>query len=65
MWDNAARERERRKPTRAQLDLIYWLIQETKIDPKWFYGIEFSTRRKAQDVIDTLSEGVDVSKWEG
>ena len=58
-------ERDTRPPTAAQIDLIYWLIQETKTDPKWFYGIEFSTRRKAQEVIDALSEGVDVSKWEG
>ena len=58
-------QRDERPPTAAQIDLIYWLIQETKIDPKWFYGIEFSTRRKAPDVIDTLSEGLDVTKWEG
>ena len=58
-------QKDTRPPTAAQIDLIYWLIQETKTDPKWFYGIEFSTRRKAQEVIDTLSEGVDVTKWEG
>jgi len=58
-------EKDTRAPTDAQIDLIYWLIQETKVDPKWFYGIELCTRRKAQEVIDTLSEGVDVSKWEG
>lgn len=58
-------ERDTRPPTAAQIDLIYWLIQETKTDPKWFYGIEFSTRRKAQEVIDKLSADVDVSKWEG
>ena len=58
-------QRDERPATKAQIDLIYWLIHETKIDPKWFYGIEFSTRRKAQEVIDTLSEGVDVTKWEG
>lgn len=62
-------ERDTRPPTAAQIDLIYWLIQENKIDPKCFYGIEFSTRRKAQEVVDTLSEGVDVTKcgrrWRG
>ena len=58
-------QRDDRPATQAQIDFIHWLIQETKTDPKWLYGIELCTRRKAQEVIDILSEGVDVSKWEG
>ena len=64
MWDNAARERERRKPTKAQLDYARWLIQKTKSDPDW-YALETMTRRQAQDAIDRLSVDVDVSEWEG
>ena len=56
---------ERTKPTKAQLDFLQWLIQETRTDPKWFDGLERLTRRQAQDLIDKLSVGVDVKKWEG
>ena len=58
-------QRDERKATAAQVDFILWLIQETQTDPKWFYGLERLTRRQAQDLIDKLSIGVDVSKWEG
>ena len=58
-------QRDERKATKAQIDFILWLVQETRTDPKWFYGLERLTRRQAQDVIDKLSKGVDVSKWEG
>ena len=58
-------KRDERKATEAQMDFIIWLIQETKVDPKWFYGLERLTRRQAQELIDKLSVGVDVSKWEG
>jgi hypothetical protein len=57
--------RDERPPTKAQIDFILWLIQETKTDPKWFLGLERLTRRKAQELIDKLSVGVDVKKWEG
>ena len=58
-------KRDDRPATDAQIDFIIWLIQETKVDPKWFYGLERLTRRQAQELIDKLSVGVDVSKWEG
>lgn len=63
MWDNAAWERERRKPTRTQLDFARWLIQRTESDPDW-YELKRMTRRQVQDVIDRLSVGVDASGWE-
>ena len=56
---------DRKKPTKAQLDFLRWLIQETKTDPKWFLEMERMTRRQVQEAIDKLSIGVDVSKWEG
>lgn len=56
---------DRKKPTRAQLDLARWLIQETRSDPEWYEELERMTRRQVQEVIDKLSVGVDVSKWEG
>ena len=58
-------QKDTRPITRAQLDLILWLVQETRTDPKWVYGLERLTRRQAQELIDKLSVGVDVSKWEG
>lgn len=56
---------DRKKPTRAQLDFLRWLIQETKSDPDWFDEMEKMTRRRVQEEIDKLTVGVDVSKWEG
>ena len=56
---------DRKKPTKAQIDFLRWLIQETRTDPKWFDGMEEMTRRQVQESIDKLSVGVDVSKWEG
>ena len=58
-------EDDRRKPTKAQLDFVRWLVQETRSDPDWFDELERMTRHQVQEIIDTLSEGVDVSKWEG
>jgi hypothetical protein len=58
-------QRDERKATNAQVDFILWLIQETQTDPKWFYCLDRLTRRQAQDLIDKLSVGVDVSRWEG
>ena len=55
---------DRRKPTQAQLDFARWLVQETKSDPKWFYGLHRLTRRQVQEEIDKLRVGVDASKWE-
>lgn len=54
---------DRKKPTKAQLDLVRWLVQETKSDLN-LYVLENMTRRQVQDVIDKLSVGIDVSKWE-
>ena len=56
---------DRKKPTRAQIDFLRWLIQETKSDPDWFDEMEKMTRRRVQEEIDKLTVGVDVSKWEG
>ena len=56
---------DRKKPTKAQLDFLRWLIQETKTDPKWFLEMERMTRRQVQEAIDKLSIGIDGSKWEG
>lgn len=56
---------DRKKPTKAQIDFLRWLIQETKTDPKCFDGMEQMTRRQVQEAIDKLSVGVDISKWEG
>ena len=58
-------QRDERLATQAQIDFIRWLVQETKTDPKWFENLERFTRRQAQEEIDKLSVGVDVSKWEG
>ena len=58
-------QRDERPITKAQMDFIFWLVQETRTDPKWVYGLERLTRRQAQDLIDKLSVGVDVSRWEG
>lgn len=55
---------DRKKPTRAQIDFLRWLVQETKSDPDWFDELEKMTRRRVQEEIDKLSEGVDVSEWE-
>ncbi len=56
---------DRKKPTRAQIDFLRWLVQETKSDPDWFDEMEKMTRRRVQEEIDKLTVGVDVSKWEG
>ena len=56
---------ERKKPTKAQIDFLRWLVQETKSDPDWFDELEKMTRRRVQEEIYKLSVGVDVSKWEG
>jgi len=56
---------DRKKPTRAQIDFLRWLVQETKSDPDWFDELEKMTRRRVQEEIDKLTVGVDVSKWEG
>ncbi len=56
---------DRKRPTKAQIDFLRWLIQETRTDPKRFDGMEQMTRRQVQEAIDKLSIGVDISKWEG
>lgn len=56
---------DRKRPTKAQIDLVVWLVQETKTDPEWFDRLERMTRRQVQEEIDKLSVGVDMSKWEG
>jgi len=58
-------KKDTRLATQAQIDFIRWLVQETKTDPKWFVNLESFTRRQAQEEIDRLSVGVDVSRWEG
>jgi hypothetical protein len=57
-------QRDDRPATAAQIDFIKWLIQKTESDPDW-YDLEHMNRPQAQDVIDKLSESVDVSEWEG
>jgi hypothetical protein len=58
-------DEDRRKPTKAQLDLVRWLVQETQSDPYWFDELERMTRHQVQEVSDKMSVGVDVSRWEG
>ena len=58
MWDNAARERERRKPTRAQLDYLYYLRAVVDMDPAYYFDRgclpENMSRHQVQEEIDRL-----------
>jgi hypothetical protein len=56
MWDNAARERERRKPTRAQLDYLQELREKARVDPEYYFDRlpETMSRHEVQDEIDRL-----------
>ena len=48
-------ERDKRKPTAAQLEIVYELIRETKSDVEW-YAPEKMTRGQAARLIDKLKD---------
>ena len=48
-------ERDKRKPTAAQLEIVYDLIRETKSDPEW-YAPEKMTRGQVARLIDKLRD---------
>jgi hypothetical protein len=48
-------ERDKRKPTAAQLEIVYDLIRETKSDVEW-YAPERMTRGQVARLIDRLQD---------
>jgi len=48
-------ERDKRKPTAAQLEIVYDLIRETKSDVEW-YAPEKMTRGQVSRLIDKLRD---------
>jgi diadenosine tetraphosphatase ApaH/serine/threonine PP2A family protein phosphatase len=59
MWDNVARERERRKPTAAQLDYFCYLRAKARVDPAYYFDRwhklpEDMSRHEIQEEIDRL-----------
>jgi len=56
-------KRDKRKPTAAQLEIVYELIRETKSDPEW-YAPEKMTRGQVARLIDKLKDEVQYAKHE-